>query len=95
MTDTNAPRGKTIQKKCATCGDTMTVRLADHERGWGKFCSKSCKAKKQGPRMYDHQRGVTAKRARADQEEFGGLPQYNNQGEYIGFRIQGSFEDDY
>jgi hypothetical protein len=25
----------------------MTVRLTDHKRGWGNFCSKSCKAKVQ------------------------------------------------
>lgn len=83
------PRGKTTQKKCASCGDQMTVRVADHNRGWGKYCSKSCKAKKQGPRMYDRQRGVTARRARADQEQFGGLPSYDSRGEYIGFQFTG------
>jgi endogenous inhibitor of DNA gyrase (YacG/DUF329 family) len=35
---------QTIKKKCIRCGDPMTVRLSDHKRGWGKFCSKSCKA---------------------------------------------------
>lgn len=40
-------RGATIEKTCANCKTPMTVRLADHKRGWGKFCSKSCKAKKQ------------------------------------------------
>ena len=36
-----------ITKKCACCGKSITVRMADHKRGWGKFCSKSCKATKQ------------------------------------------------
>ena len=36
-----------IEKKCQNCKAPMQVRLADHERGWGKFCSKSCKAKRQ------------------------------------------------
>lgn len=36
-----------IDKKCANCKKDITVRLADHNRGWGKFCNKSCKAKHQ------------------------------------------------
>lgn len=35
------------EKKCEWCGCDMQVRTADVNRGWGKFCSKSCKAKKQ------------------------------------------------
>ena len=34
--------------KCATCKTEFQARTADVKRGWGKFCSKSCKAKKQG-----------------------------------------------
>lgn len=33
--------------KCKCCGDKFQARTADVKRGWGKFCSKSCKAKKQ------------------------------------------------
>jgi hypothetical protein len=33
-----------IEKNCAACGDLITVRLADHKRGWGKFCNKQCAA---------------------------------------------------
>ena len=33
-----------IQKNCLACGDIINVRLADHKRGWGKFCDKSCSA---------------------------------------------------
>ena len=33
--------------KCAYCGKEREVRTADVARGWGKFCSKSCKAKRQ------------------------------------------------
>lgn len=36
-----------IEKKCQNCKKNIIVRLADHRRGWGKFCSKSCKAIKQ------------------------------------------------
>jgi endogenous inhibitor of DNA gyrase (YacG/DUF329 family) len=34
--------------KCARCKEPFKARTADVNRGWGKFCSKSCKAKKQG-----------------------------------------------
>ena len=36
-----------VERKCARCSNPITVRAADVARGWGKFCSKSCKAKKQ------------------------------------------------
>lgn len=35
---------------CASCQDTFTARTADRARGWARFCSKSCKAKKQEAR---------------------------------------------
>lgn len=38
---------KMVQKLCACCGAAHEVRQADLDRGWGKFCSKSCKAKVQ------------------------------------------------
>lgn len=31
-----------IQKNCEACGDLISVRLADHKRGWGRFCNKAC-----------------------------------------------------
>lgn len=33
--------------KCKNCSSEFEARIADIKRGWGKFCSKSCKAKKQ------------------------------------------------
>lgn len=36
-----------VSCKCAFCGDPMLVRAADRKRGWGRFCSKSCKAREQ------------------------------------------------
>jgi hypothetical protein len=37
----------TVVVKCKRCGDPFTARVADRKRGWGKFCSKSCKAIRQ------------------------------------------------
>ena len=40
-------RGATVEVKCGRCKTLFTARVADRKRGWGKFCSKSCKAIKQ------------------------------------------------
>lgn len=41
-----------IERKCKNkqCGKLFKARAADVARGWGKFCSKSCKAVKQEQR---------------------------------------------
>lgn len=57
MTPTDTQRrGKTVDVKCANkrCGAMFTARIADRARGWGKFCSKSCKAIKQEARTGQH-----------------------------------------
>lgn len=40
-------RGKKVKVKCLCCGVEFMARVADRKRGWGKHCSKSCKATKQ------------------------------------------------
>jgi len=42
-------RGSKIERTCR-CGEKFMARAADVKRGWGKFCSKSCKAKVQEKR---------------------------------------------
>lgn len=39
-------RGITVETTCK-CGVVFYPRVADVNRGWGKFCSKSCKAGEQ------------------------------------------------
>jgi hypothetical protein len=39
--------GIVIDRKCERCGSPFRAKEADVKRGWGRFCSKSCKAKKQ------------------------------------------------
>jgi len=39
-------RGAKVEVNCKSCGTQFTARVADRKRGWGKYCSKSCKAKK-------------------------------------------------
>jgi hypothetical protein len=38
---------KMVERKCKWCRKPFQARTADVKRGWGLFCSKSCKAKKQ------------------------------------------------
>jgi endogenous inhibitor of DNA gyrase (YacG/DUF329 family) len=38
-----AVRGEQAQYRCHSCGKLFTARVADRNRGWAKFCSKSCK----------------------------------------------------
>jgi hypothetical protein len=33
-----------VQKNCLACDALISVRVADHKRGWGKFCDKACAA---------------------------------------------------
>lgn len=40
-------RGATIVVKCERCRGEFSARVADRKRGWGRFCSKSCKAVRQ------------------------------------------------
>ena len=40
-------RGTTKTYTCLHCGDPFTARVADRKRGWARYCSKSCKAKRQ------------------------------------------------
>jgi hypothetical protein len=45
--------GKTQIVNCKQCHTTFSARTADIRRGWGKYCSKSCKAMSQAQRGND------------------------------------------
>jgi hypothetical protein len=47
-------RGKMVRVRCKFCRDPFVARVADRKRGWGKFCSKTCKAKEQERRTGQH-----------------------------------------
>lgn len=42
------PSMTTVKCHYRKCGKEFEARTADVKRGWGKFCSKSCKAYHQG-----------------------------------------------
>jgi hypothetical protein len=35
-------RGKKVTARCEGCGEPFEARARDVERGWGRFCKKSC-----------------------------------------------------
>ncbi len=48
-------RGKRVEKKCECgCGRIFYPRVADVKRGWGRFYSKACKARKQEKQTGQH-----------------------------------------
>lgn len=49
-------RGRKQEVTCFNCNKKIMARVADIKRGWGKFCSKSCKAKKQEARTGQYKR---------------------------------------
>lgn len=49
---------KMVTVKCENCPTVFEARIADRKRGWGKFCSKSCKAIKQERRTGQYKRSM-------------------------------------
>jgi len=87
-------RGATQIKSCKNCNAPMTVRTADVKRGWGKFCSKSCKATHQSrnrtskTRAYPRHDGVSPMKFKKCQSC--GAPAVN--GVYSSFGLEGGIE---
>ena len=81
-----------VDVKCAnkSCGTVFPARAADVKRGWGRFCSKSCKAVEQEKRTHQH---ANHQKRSAYEREFGGVAQFDRRGEYIGFCAQFSNEE--
>lgn len=86
-----------VEVKCAECGKPKLVRKSDVKRGWGKFCSKQCKAKKQERKTGQYHNylgsGVDHKTYTRYREEHGGSPEFLRNGDYVGFTDAFSNED--
>jgi hypothetical protein len=91
-------RGAKVEITCA-CGTKFMARIADRKRGWGKFCSKSCKASVQESRtgQYRNYRnsGVDRKTYLHYAREHGGLPNFDSNGKYVGFQCGGFSQEDH
>lgn len=44
-------RGIHITTECEHCKGSFNARLADIRRGWGRYCTKTCKAQAQAARQ--------------------------------------------
>lgn len=90
------PSMKEITCACG-CGRKRMVRTADIARGWGKYYSKSCKAKAQERRTNQYfnylNSGVSREVYLEYQRQYGGNPQFDHKGEYVGFTAGFSNED--
>jgi len=58
-------RGAKVEVKCKGCRTVFLARVADRKRGWGKYCSKSCKAKVQEGRTGQYARWLAGESQRA------------------------------
>lgn len=83
MTDQADGKAATVQVKCDQCKSLFTARVADRKRGWGRFCSKSCKAVKQEKRTGQHKAYLHRKNASEYCDPAVAL--YDRDGEYVGF----------
>lgn len=81
-----------ITCKCG-CNRKKMVRLSDVNRGWGKFYSKSCKARWQERRTHQFRDYHQRQEAREYEQEYGGTACFDNQGRYIGFSSHFSNEE--
>ncbi|MDP9992014.1 hypothetical protein J2W28_001042 [Variovorax boronicumulans] len=63
--------------RCACCGDPFIARVADRNRGWARFCSKSCKAIKQEQRTGQHHAHQT-RRDECAEPTFSNAHQFDN-----------------
>jgi hypothetical protein len=82
----------TVERICA-CGAKYTARLADIKRGWAKSCSKSCAATKREKRTGTFAAYSQRQRDSYYRRKYGGDPQYDSKGEYVGFTAGFSNED--
>jgi hypothetical protein len=98
-------RGKLVKRQCQnkSCKKMFAARQADVDRGWARFCSKSCKAKAQEKSTGSYRsfrdrqelRNLGLSHHGSDDHRRGGIPQYDNSGEYVGFVFSGIIEDDF
>lgn len=78
-----------VDVKCKQCKNTFQARTADVKRGWGKFCSKKCKARKQEAKTGQYSNYIHGSRSKQYADEYGGIPNFDRHGEYIGFQCTG------
>lgn len=72
------PQPKMVERKCRCCRSKFLARAADVKRGWGLYCSKSCKAIKQEARTGQY-RAFQEQRDSHEGGEFTNAHQFSNE----------------
>lgn len=72
MSKSTKPRGATEIYKCVCCGEPFTARVADRARGWARYCSKSCKARRQEAQTGQFAAHQASQQRDHDEREFDG-----------------------
>jgi hypothetical protein len=83
-----------VQRTCKWrgCGKPFTAKAADVARGWGLFCSKSCKGIEQESRTGQNARYRNRRARRERQGSYGSGAVVNRNGDFVGY--VGPFESD-
>ena len=68
-------RGEKVNVECLNCGCSFSARVADRNRGWGRFCSKSCKAEHQEKRTHQYAKYCSQKNVECDDVDCGHIMQ--------------------
>jgi endogenous inhibitor of DNA gyrase (YacG/DUF329 family) len=66
-----------INRKCKNCKSPFQAKASDMKRGWGKFCSKSCKAIEQEKRTNGQYRRYLEDEADSELRPCTGQPFYD------------------
>lgn len=80
----------TAEYKCLQCKSPFIARTADRKRGWAKYCSKSCKARRQERRTGQH----AAYQARQEGHYYGEFPGAHRGGEFADAHLFSNEERD-
>ncbi|WP_254228948.1 hypothetical protein [Burkholderia gladioli] len=81
------PMPKMVERNCRRCKQPFLARAADVKRGWGLFCSKSCKAIKQEQRTDQHRAFIERREAHESDdspEEFADAHLFSNEDYFAG-----------
>lgn len=70
-----------VERKCH-CGIKFIAKLSDIKRGWAKSCSKSCATSLSNKKTGKYSKYLKTKEYN---NEFGGKPEFDKYGTYIGF----------
>lgn len=73
------PQPKMVERQCKWCRKQFFARAADVKRGWGLYCSKTCKAIRQEVRTGQYRAHLEHRDADGYGGEFSNAHQFSNE----------------